>query len=101
VTQNPGVPMNEVQSSFVKMGEPYRRSTISIALHQSGLYGRVARWKPFLTKRHTRAFPKKHLNDSQTMRTKILLVQLVCMYVCMYVCVCVYGWLDVMYVCLC
>ena len=30
--------MNEIQSSFVQMGEPYRRTTISAALHQLGLY---------------------------------------------------------------
>jgi hypothetical protein len=34
------------------MGEPSRRTTISAALHQSGLYGRVARQKPLLSKRH-------------------------------------------------
>ncbi len=72
VTKNPMVTMNEIQSSFVEMGEPCRRTTISAALHQSGLYGRR---KPFLTERHTTArweFAKKHLNDSQTTRSKIL-----------------------------
>ena len=57
------------------MGEAYRRTTISAALHQSGLYGRVARRKPLLSKRHMTArleFPKRHLKDSQTMRNKIL-----------------------------
>uniref|UniRef100_A0AAZ3PDU6 Caspase-6 n=1 Tax=Oncorhynchus tshawytscha TaxID=74940 RepID=A0AAZ3PDU6_ONCTS len=32
------------------MGEPSRRTTISAALNQSGLYGRVARQKPLLSK---------------------------------------------------
>jgi hypothetical protein len=43
--------------------------------HQSGLYGRVARWKPLLSKRHMKArleFAKRHLKDSQTMRYKML-----------------------------
>ena len=42
-------------------------STISAALHQSGLYGRVARRKTLLSKRHMTArleFVKKHIKDS-------------------------------------
>ena len=48
-------------------------SPISAALHQSGLYGRVARRKPLHSKRHMTAcleFAKRHLN-TQTMRNKI------------------------------
>ena len=48
---------------------------MSVALHQSGLYGRVLRQKPLLSKRHMTAhleFAKRHLKDSQTMRSKIL-----------------------------
>ncbi|KAK3551967.1 hypothetical protein QTP70_031496 [Hemibagrus guttatus] len=59
----------------VERGEPSRRTTISAALHQSGLYGRVARRKPLLSKRHLMAhleFAKRHLKDSQIMRNKIL-----------------------------
>ncbi|KAK3535038.1 hypothetical protein QTP70_002214 [Hemibagrus guttatus] len=44
-------------------------------LHQSGLYGRVARQKPLLSKRHMTAHLElaiRHLKDSQTMRNKIL-----------------------------
>ena len=37
------VPNGHWQSSSVKMREPWRRTTISAALHQSGLYNRVAR----------------------------------------------------------
>jgi hypothetical protein len=47
----------------------------SAALYQSGLYGRVARRKPLLSKRHMTAhleFAKRHPNDSQTMRNRIL-----------------------------
>ena len=49
------VTLTELQSSSVKMGEPSRKTTICAALHQSGLYGRVARWKPILSKRHMTA----------------------------------------------
>jgi hypothetical protein len=59
----------------VEMGEPFRRTTISTALHQSGLYGRVARRMPLLSKMHMTAclvFAKRHLEDSQTRRNKII-----------------------------
>ena len=36
VTKNPMVTLTELQSSYVEMGEPSRRTV----LHQSGLYGR-------------------------------------------------------------
>ncbi|KAG2465684.1 TCB1 transposase, partial [Polypterus senegalus] len=75
VTKNPMVTLSELQRSSVERGEPSRRTTISAAIHQSGLYGRVARWKSLLTKRHMAArleFTKRHLKDSQTMRNKIL-----------------------------
>ena len=42
VTKYPMVNLTELKSSSVEMGEPSRRTTISAALHQSGLYGRVA-----------------------------------------------------------
>jgi hypothetical protein len=57
------------------MGEPSRRTAISAALYQSGLYGRVARRKPFLSKRYMTAlleFAKRQLKNSETMRNKIL-----------------------------
>ena len=43
VTKNPMVTLTELQTSLMAMGEPSRRTTIPAALHQSGLYGRVAR----------------------------------------------------------
>ncbi|KAG2462973.1 TC1A transposase, partial [Polypterus senegalus] len=76
VTKNPMVTLSEFQRSSVERGEPSRRTTFSAAIHQSGLYGRVARRKPLLSKRHMAArleFAKRHLKDSQTMRNKILL----------------------------
>ncbi|KAG2470074.1 TCB1 transposase, partial [Polypterus senegalus] len=73
VTKNPKV--SELQRSSVERGEPFRRTTISAAIHQSGLYGRVAIRMPLLSKRHMAArleFAKRHLKDSQTIRNKIL-----------------------------
>jgi hypothetical protein len=61
--------LTELQSSSVEMGESSRRTTISAALHQSCLYGRVA------SKRDMTAlleFAKRHLKDSHTIRNKIL-----------------------------
>ena len=63
VTKNLMVTLKELQSSSVEMGEPPRRTTISSALHQSGLYGRVAGSKSLLIKRHMKArmeFAKRH-----------------------------------------
>ena len=42
VTKNLMVTLTEFQSSSVEMREPSRRTGISAALHQSGLYGGVA-----------------------------------------------------------
>ncbi|KAG2467933.1 TCB1 transposase, partial [Polypterus senegalus] len=75
MTKNPIVTLSELQRSSVERGEPPRRTTITVAIHQSGLYGRVARRKPLLSKRHMAAhleFAKRHLKYSQTMRNKIL-----------------------------
>jgi hypothetical protein len=55
VTKNPMVTVTELQSSPAEMGELSRRTTISAAPHHSGLYGRVARRKPFLSKRNMTA----------------------------------------------
>ena len=74
MTKNPMVTLTELQSSSVEMGEPSRKTTISPALHQSDLYGKMARRKPILSNRHMTAlleFAKRHLKDSQTMRNKL------------------------------
>jgi hypothetical protein len=52
VTKNPIVALTELLSSSLEMGELYRTTTISVAFHQLGLYGRVARRKPLLSKWH-------------------------------------------------
>ena len=75
VTNNPMDTLTELQGSSVERGEPSSRTTIAAALHQSGLYGIVARRKPLLSKRHMAAclaFAKRHLKGSQTTRNKIL-----------------------------
>ena len=67
VTKIQMVTLTEFQSSSVEMEEASRRTTISAALHQSGFYGRVARQKPLLSKRHITAhleFAKRHIKDS-------------------------------------
>uniref|UniRef100_A0A7N9AQB8 Transposase n=1 Tax=Mastacembelus armatus TaxID=205130 RepID=A0A7N9AQB8_9TELE len=75
VKKNPKITVAELQRCSREMGESSTKSTITAALHQSGLYGRVARRKPLLSARHKKAcieFAKKHMKDSQTMRNKIL-----------------------------
>jgi hypothetical protein len=51
--------------SLAEKGEAAIRTRVSTALHQSWLYGRVARWKPLLRKRNmTVKFAKKrHVKD--------------------------------------
>ena len=58
-------PMVELQSASVEMGEPSRRTTISAALHQSDLYGRVARRKPLLSKTPLGVYMKNLLQGAQ------------------------------------
>uniref|UniRef100_A0A3P8TY65 Transposase Tc1-like domain-containing protein n=1 Tax=Amphiprion percula TaxID=161767 RepID=A0A3P8TY65_AMPPE len=75
VKKNPKITVAELQRCSREMGESSTKSTITAALHQSGLYGRVARRKPLLSARHMKAriqFANKHMKDSQTMRNKIL-----------------------------
>ena len=55
VTKNTMGSLAELQSSSVEMGEPSIWTTISAALHQSGLYGGVARRMLLLSKRHMTA----------------------------------------------
>jgi hypothetical protein len=63
-----------IVSSSVEMGEPSRRTTISAALQQSGLYS-MLEWPDgshSSVKGVCLVFAKIHLKDSQTMRNKIL-----------------------------
>ncbi len=68
VKKNPKITVAELQRCIWGMGESCRKSTITAALHQSGLYGRVARRKPLLSARYM----KKHLKDSKMVTNKIL-----------------------------
>ncbi len=68
VKKNPKITVAELQRCIREMGESCRKSTITAALHQSGLYGRVARRKPILSARYM----KKHLKDSKMVTNKIL-----------------------------
>ncbi len=75
VKNHPKITVAELQRCIREMGESCRKSTITAALHQSGLYGRVARRKPLLSARHMKArmeFAKKHLKDSKMVTNKIL-----------------------------
>ncbi len=55
VKKNPKITVAELQRCIREKGESCRKSTITAALHQSGLYGRVARRKPLLSARHMKA----------------------------------------------
>ncbi len=75
VNKNPKITVAELQRCIREMGESCRKSTITAALHQSGLYGRVARRKPLLSARHMKdhmEFAKKHQKDSKMVTNKIL-----------------------------
>ena len=70
VSRNLMVTLTELQSSSVEKGETSGRTSISAEIHQSGLYGRVARRKLLVSKRHMTArvkFSKRHLKDSLTL----------------------------------
>ena len=71
-TKNPMITLPELMTSLCGGGRPSRRTTISAALHQSGLYGRVARRKPLLSKRHMTVdleFAKRHLKTLRPWET--------------------------------
>ncbi len=68
VKKNPKITVAELQRCIREMGKSCRKSTITAALHQSGLYGRVARRKPLLSTRHMKA----RMEDSKMVTNKIL-----------------------------
>jgi transposase len=64
-TRNPRVISRELQSNLQQFGVHVHRSTIRRTLNTSGLYGRVARKKPLLKKKHNLAilnFAKAHID---------------------------------------
>ena len=67
--------LKELQAFIVKTGHCVHVTTVSQALHKSGLYGRVARRKPLLEKGHLEShlrYVKNHSGDSEAMWQKVL-----------------------------
>ncbi|MBN3278876.1 TCB1 transposase, partial [Polyodon spathula] len=77
-TERPTITLKELQSGVARSGLMVHQSTISRALHNTGLYGRDARkkpGKPLHTKKNMKAclkFAKKHLDDPQVFWNNIL-----------------------------
>ena len=68
--KRPMITLDELQRSTAEVGDSVHRTTISRILHKSGLYGRVARRKPFLKDIHKKCrlkFAKSHLGDTPNM----------------------------------
>ncbi len=72
VKKNPKITVAELQRCIREMGESCRKSTITAALHQSGLYGRVADGSLSSVQDSCMEFAKKHLKDSKMVTNKIL-----------------------------
>uniref|UniRef100_A0A8C7HF07 Medium-chain acyl-CoA ligase ACSF2, mitochondrial n=1 Tax=Oncorhynchus kisutch TaxID=8019 RepID=A0A8C7HF07_ONCKI len=69
------ITLDELQRSTAEVGDSVHRTTISRILHKSGLYGRVARRKPFLKDIHKKCclkFATSHLGDTPNMWKKAL-----------------------------
>ena len=67
--------LKELHAFMAKTGHCVHVTTISQALHKSGLYGRVARRKPLLKKAHLESrlrYAKNHSGDSEAMWQKVL-----------------------------
>ena len=65
--KRPMITLDELQRSTAEVGDSVHRTTISRILHKSGLYGRVARRKPFLKDIHKKCclkFATSHLGDT-------------------------------------
>ncbi|MBN3279959.1 TCB1 transposase, partial [Polyodon spathula] len=77
-TERPTITLKEQQSSMAGSGVMVHQSTISRALHNTGLYGRVARKyssTQVLKKYHLKArleFARKHESDAAAMWEKVL-----------------------------
>ena len=64
--KRPMITLDELQRSTAEVGESVHRTTISRTLHKSGLYGRVARRKPFLKDIHKKWFKVCHKPPGDT-----------------------------------
>uniref|UniRef100_A0A8C7D0W0 Transposase Tc1-like domain-containing protein n=1 Tax=Oncorhynchus kisutch TaxID=8019 RepID=A0A8C7D0W0_ONCKI len=73
--KRPMITLDELQRSTAEVGDSVHRTTISRILHKSGLYGRVARRKPFHKDIHKKCrlkFATSHLGDTPNMWKKQL-----------------------------
>ncbi|CDQ98425.1 unnamed protein product, partial [Oncorhynchus mykiss] len=73
--KRPMITLDELQRSTAEVGDSVHRTTIIRILHKSGLYGRVARRKPFLKDIHKKCclkFATSHLGDTPNMWKKVL-----------------------------
>ncbi len=61
-SKRPMTTLKDLQRSMAEMEETVHVSTIAQVLHKSGLYGRVARRKPFLKKAHVKSCLEFGLN---------------------------------------
>ena len=74
-TKRPMSTLKELQAFMVKTDHCVYVTTISQALHKSGLYGRVARRKPLLKKAHLESrlrYAKNHSGDFEARWQKVL-----------------------------
>ena len=74
-TKRPMATLKDLQVFIAEIGQPVHVKTISQALHKAGLYGRVAKKKPFLKKCHSLVCAlqkKKHLEDRAAMWQKVV-----------------------------
>uniref|UniRef100_A0A803J782 RBR-type E3 ubiquitin transferase n=1 Tax=Xenopus tropicalis TaxID=8364 RepID=A0A803J782_XENTR len=74
-TKRPTATLKELQEYLASTGCVVHVTTISHIFHMSGLWGRVARRKPFLTKKNIQArlhFAKTHLKSPKSMWEKVL-----------------------------
>uniref|UniRef100_A0AAY5KMI4 Transposase Tc1-like domain-containing protein n=1 Tax=Esox lucius TaxID=8010 RepID=A0AAY5KMI4_ESOLU len=54
-SKKPTATLKELQKSLASTGSVLHVTTISHILHMNGLWGRGARWRPFLTKKNIQA----------------------------------------------
>ena len=64
IREAPKRTLKELESSPAEIGVSVHRTTLSRTLHRGGLYGRVARTKPFLKKLTHLVYTKRHVEDS-------------------------------------
>ena len=73
--KRPKATLKELQELLASTGCAVRVTTISRILHMSGLWGRVARRKPFLTKKNIQArlyFAKTYIKSAKSMWENVL-----------------------------